>query len=344
MSADLRIGLLGHGRFGAALAGLLSQAGYRWRAWDPHCEIPASHRAVEPDALVDDSELIILAVPVRALEPTLRRFGPRLQNGQQLLDVCSVKQEPCRLMHKILGATVGHAGCHPLFGPLSIARADPLRTIVCPNPHHPQTAEVARALFESLGSEVTMQDPETHDRLMAQTHVMAFFIARGLLDLGLREDLHWVPPSFAALAASIAAVRADSGHLFRTIQSENPYAAEARSSLIDALTQIDSGLGDTLVAQDISHERSIPDLGATASASLQAGDQLGQLDHELLVLLKRRLELAARIDAGTSLKPTTSSVGIEVRRGWASEIGLDAEEVESVFARVLAMQRKNSRP
>lgn len=341
MIADLKIGLLGHGRFGAALAGLLSLAGCRWRGWDPQREVPTPNRFADPDALVDESDLIILAVPVRALEPTLRRIEPRLRGGQQLLDVCSVKQEPCRLMQEILGARIGHAGCHPLFGPLSIARADPLRAIVCPSPDHPRTAELARELFESIGCEVAMQDPETHDRLMAQTHVMAFFIARGLLDLGLNDDLHWVPPSFAALAASIAAVRADSGHLFRTIQSENPHAAEARRNLVDALDRIDRNLENGSAGDEISADTAIPDLGRMAAASLRARDQLDQLDRELLLMLQRRLDLMARVATESASDQAASQETMQVRRRWASEIGLDSPEVESVFEQVLAMRRKH---
>jgi prephenate dehydrogenase len=117
-------------------------------------------------------------------------------------------------MDEILGDGVAHVGCHPLFGPLSIARAEPLRTIICPSSRHPTAARQAREFFESLGSETAEQDPASHDRFMALTHAMAFFIARGLLDLGIGNDLRWAPPSFAALAASIAAVRADAGHLF----------------------------------------------------------------------------------------------------------------------------------
>ena len=90
-------------------------------------------------------------------------------------------------MDDILGPAIAHVGCHPLFGPLSIARAEPLRTVVCPSPLHPETARMARAFFDSIGSEVTEQDPASHDRFMALTHAMAFFIARGLLDLGDRR-------------------------------------------------------------------------------------------------------------------------------------------------------------
>jgi prephenate dehydrogenase len=250
MSPTPTIGLLGHGRFGAAFATLLGAHGYAWTAWDAVNAPPEGHAAPDIDALVAGADVIVLCVPLEAFEATLRDLRPRLQPRHQVIDVCSVKETPCRLMDEILGTAIGHAGSHPLFGPLSIARGEPLRTVICPSPRHPATAQLARDLFASIGSEVMDQDPSSHDRSMAMTHAMAFFIARGLVDMGVGSDLRWAPPSFAALAASIAAVRADAGHLFNAIQNQNPYAAATRRELIEALTRIDQRLGQTPAGKD----------------------------------------------------------------------------------------------
>ena len=44
------------------------------------------------------------------------------------------------------------------------------------------------------------------------------------------EGAAFVPPSFKALARPIDAVRSDAGHLFATIQNDNPFAAAARTA------------------------------------------------------------------------------------------------------------------
>lgn len=245
MTTTSRIGIVGYGRFGAAFAGLLAEHGYDWQAWDPAANIPRPNAASDMDSLLAHSDLIVLAVPLDRFETVLKQLRPLLSSRHQVMDVCSVKEMPCRIMDEVLGDDIGHVGGHPLFGPLSIARAEPLRAVVCPSDRHPGVAQTARALFCSIGAEVTVQAPEQHDRFMALTHAMAFFIARGLLDLGIDGDLRWAPPSFAALAASIAAVRADAGHLFNAIQTQNPYAATTRRQFIDALTAIDRRLADT---------------------------------------------------------------------------------------------------
>lgn len=340
-----RIGLLGYGRFGAALATLLEERGHGWRCWDPIARLPEAHAASDVDSLLAQSDLIIVAVPVGAFETVLRDLKPRLHGRHQVMDVGSVKLIPCRLMDEVLGEEIGHVGCHPLFGPLSIARAEPLRTVVCPSPRHPSTAHLARELFVSIGSEVHEQDPAGHDQHMALTHAMAFFIARGLLDLGVVDDLRWTPPSFAALAASIAAVRADAGHLFHAIQRENPYAAATRGRLIEALGNIDRQLA-TASARTDAAEPAIPDGGLPSPVPGETLELIDELDLELIALLQRRCELSARADRASPASDTAApdagrEAALLYERGrWAELRGLPAEPMRAVFRLVLDMHQR----
>ncbi len=346
MNHALRIGILGYGRFGSAFAALLTERRYAWLGWDSANTVPAAHAAASVADLLARSELIVIAVPIGAFETVLRELRPQLGSQHQVMDVCSVKQHPCALMDELLGDAIPHVGSHPLFGPLSMARAEPLRTVLCPSSRHPLAALQARALFESIGSEVTAMDPAAHDRHMALTHAMAFFIARGLLDLGLGDDLHWTPPSFAALAASIAAVRADAGHLFNAIQLENPYAAATRERLIEALTLIDQRLADAPVGGNALAIPGIPGLGQHSPALLEVREHIDELDRELVALLQRRCELSARAalakrSVGAPVLDADRERALLEQRGqWAEEDGLPADVVQAVFRQILAISRR----
>jgi prephenate dehydrogenase len=231
--------VLGYGRFGRAFADLLLQAGHRVRAFDPRADVPAALAAASMSAAVDAASWIVLAMPVPQMRDALHALRPRLHAGQTVLDLGSVKMHPCAMMDELLGAEIAHVGTHPLFGPLSLARGErPLRTVICASARHPQAAARARALFIELGCEVIEQDPDSHDRAMANTHALAFFLAKGLVDLGVDDDMTLAPPSFQGLKHMLAAVRGDAGHLFAAIQRENPYAAEARSRLLVSLESI----------------------------------------------------------------------------------------------------------
>ncbi|HWQ08330.1 MAG TPA: prephenate dehydrogenase/arogenate dehydrogenase family protein, partial [Holophaga sp.] len=164
----MTVAILGYGRFGRALGQLLHQSGQRFVAYDPQAEIAADHAAGTPEEAVAGASWVVLAMPVPRMEASLQALVASLTPEQTVVDVGSVKVNPCALMDRMLGDRIPHVGSHPLFGPLSLARAErPLRVVLCASPRHPGAAVRARAWFESLGCEVLDQDPETHDRNMA---------------------------------------------------------------------------------------------------------------------------------------------------------------------------------
>lgn len=241
----MKIALLGYGRFGRAFTDLLMRAGHAVRVWDALAAAPPTLAASSLAAAVEDAHWIVLAMPVPHMGAALRELRPLLHSTQTVIDVGSVKEQPCALLDEILGTQIAHAGTHPLFGPLSLARGErPLRVVLCASTAHVEAAARTRALFESIGCEVIAQDPAAHDRAMARTHALAFYIAKALVEMGVGEDLSMAPPSFLGLANMLAAVRGDAGHLFATIQRENPYATQAREEFLHQLGAIHRRLLD----------------------------------------------------------------------------------------------------
>ncbi|HEX7338877.1 MAG TPA: prephenate dehydrogenase/arogenate dehydrogenase family protein [Rhodanobacteraceae bacterium] len=238
-SANDTFAILGFGRFGQAFCGLLRQAGYPVRVYDPAADVPADVAAASPAAAVAEAGWVILAMPVAFMRQALQELRPLLRADQVVMDVGSVKQEPEQWRAEILGDAFAHIGAHPLFGPISLARGDrPRRVVLCVSHDHPDVLPRAKALFESLDCDVVERTPAEHDQAMARTHAMAFFIAKALVEMGVGEDLSLAPPSFLGLRHMLDAVRGDAGHLFPTIQGENPYAPAARQELIDHLVAI----------------------------------------------------------------------------------------------------------
>lgn len=242
------LAILGFGHFGRALADLATAANLTWLGLDSHAPVPAPHRAADIADLTARARTIILCVPVPETAAALRALRPHLTAEHLVLDVGSVKLWPEEVMAEQLGADIPWCATHPLFGPVSLSRNErPLRVVVCPNRYHPDTARRARTLYEALGCEVTELDADTHDRHMADTHALAFFVARAMLDLDsgnatpAARDL--LTPSFRAMALTVDTVRGDAGHLFELIQKGNPHAAEARRAFVEALTRIDRSLG-----------------------------------------------------------------------------------------------------
>lgn len=339
-----RIAFLGYGRFGAALGALFQEAGDHVRAFDPGAEVPPSLRAPSLSALAAEAAYVVLAVPVPRLAEALAELRPHLREDQIVFDVGSVKVGPAAVMAASLGRAVPWVGTHPLFGPVSLLRGErPLRAVVCPSPLHPGAAESVRALLVRIGCEVLVQDADAHDRAMAATHALAFFVAKGMMDAGAPVDLAFAPASFQAVERLVAAVRADAGHLYGALHRENPYAAEARRALLAALSRADRELAAPPAAEE---PPTIPDLGRVSPALSQAREMIDDVDREILALLGRRALLsrraaAAKAELGAAVRdPRREAELMEARRAEGQRLGLDPDSVGTIFEAILGASRK----
>jgi len=353
----MSVRILGFGRFGRALGELLAEAGIEYRALDPNVEVPAAHRADSLRSLVTGAEIVVVSVPVPRIRAALVDMKPHLTRDQIVIDVGSVKVHPMEALTEVLGADVPFVATHPLFGPLSLALAErPLRVVVCPSDLHPAAATKVRALYEKIGCEVIEQTAEGHDRVMAHTHALTFFVAKGMIDAGAGMDVPFAPASFQAIARTIETVRSDAGHLFVAIQNENPFAAEARKTLVESLGAIDRALAQPRErsasdadAPPDSTRLAIPDLGERSPALAEARAHIDGIDREIVALLARRAQLAQRAAKAKAamgapvLDANREAALFEARREWAKSAGLDAEGIEEIFRAVVRASRRLQR-
>ena len=351
------VALLGYGRFGRALGQLFAEAGLAFRAYDPHADVPAEYRAGSLSELTSGATFVVIAVPVAGIEPAVVALRPYLRPSQVVLDVGSVKVRPAAVLSQVLAGTIPWCATHPLFGPLSLALAErPLRVVLCPAAAHPTAAARARALYERIGCEVIEQTPEAHDRVMAHTHALTFFVAKGMIDAGAGMEVPFAPPSFQAIARTIETVRSDAGHLFAAIARDNPFAAAARKQLVAALSSIDRALdaqeaaGDAGDAPPIDSTRfDIPDLGNRSPELKQAREHIDVIDREIMRLLAQRGQLSQRAAQAKAklgapvLDAAREAEIMGARRTWAEDLKLDAEAISDVFRAILTMSRRAQR-
>ncbi|GAB4224577.1 MAG: hypothetical protein Kow0062_26580 [Acidobacteriota bacterium] len=349
------VGLVGHGRFGAALADLLEERGRQVVAFDPAAEVPSRRRADSLDELARAAGTILLAVPVPGIRPVLEALAPRLGPSHLVADLASVKTGPMAAMHELLGARVPWAGAHPLFGPTSLALGErPLRVVVCAAAEHPAAAHRVRALFQSFGCTVVERTPEEHDRQMAESHALTYFIAKAVLDGQFTFDPDLAPPSAQAIARAVEAVRADAGHLLLTLHRDNPFAGATRQRFLETLGQVDRELSSAADEPPAAGREqgaappalAIPDLGARSPQLRRVRELIDDLDRELVSLLARRAALARRARrakdeiGGPVRDPVREQDLLAARRAWAGELGLDSESIDRIFAAILEFSRR----
>ncbi len=234
----LNLGLIGFGRFGQFAAKHLRSRLHLF-VWDIRDQRKrAASLGVTWGTLeeVASCQVVVIAVPATEIPAVLAQCVRYLRPGALLMDVASVKTLPVQWMLAAAPPEVEVIGTHPLFGPESgRGGIEGLTVILCPA-RTSRTEQVVRFL-EAVGVRTSLSGPEDHDRMMAMSQAITHFVARGLDQAGVK-DVPMGTPSFQRLLQVVRDVREDSPESFRAMQSLNPWAAETRERLMEALRLI----------------------------------------------------------------------------------------------------------
>lgn len=251
------LGLVGCGAFGEFMLRHLTPY-FRVRVHDPKRD-PTPVTEVYDVTAVDlaeaaASDIVVPAVPVQRFEEVIRQLAPHLRPHTLVVDVCSVKLEPYRVLSNLLPETVDFVCTHPLFGPQSgkdgIAG---LKVAVCPG-RGGREACVERFLTERLRLQVVRTTPERHDRELAYVQGLTHLIAKIMVEIEPREVLQ-TTRTWELLMQSIELVRYDSDELFLAIESENPFVGEAKGRFFEAARRLETRLGELAAAARRDRER-----------------------------------------------------------------------------------------
>ena len=221
------IGIIGHGDFGRFLETLA-------RRFVPGVAVRVHARKIAPDGTrffsLEDackSDVVIIAVSIRAFEETLLKVLPLLADDSVLVDVNTVKVHPADLLRR---HARGHAyvATHPMFGPYSFEKQggnlNGLRLVITDHTLPDDVLAGAMAWLKGLGLNVLTMSPQDHDRMLAETLFLTHYVSQIVAKGGfVRTDIDTL--SFGYLMDAVESVRGDT-ELFRDVFAFNPYCEE----------------------------------------------------------------------------------------------------------------------
>lgn len=239
-----RFGIIGFGRFGQLAA----------RHLRPHFDVCVTDQGnvseaaaaldvrVAPLEEVAASDIVMLAVPVQALQGVIAQVAPLVRPGALVLDVASVKMLPSQWLATALPDSVDIVATHPLFGPQSARNGiegQPL--VLCPvrGDRHGKVAAFGR----SIGLKVSVTTAEEHDREMAYVQALTHLIGRSLSNIRIPDE-ELKTDSYQHLLDLCSLIGDDTKELFFAIQNLNPFAPE--------ITQQFIGEANSLLAQSLA--------------------------------------------------------------------------------------------
>ncbi len=135
---------------------------------------------------VHKADNIILCVSISAFEEVVRKIANSIHEGQNVLDICSVKQQPVKIMHQyIKGATI--LGTHPVFGPGSKGVRNKAYILTPTDSKEEAFAEKFKSWLEKVGARVFIMSPEKHDQLMSIVLGLPHFVGLVTCDTLLEQ-------------------------------------------------------------------------------------------------------------------------------------------------------------
>lgn len=209
------------GRMGSML---MAEAG-RNRLSVAGCDLPLTEAKLKQAC--EPADAVILSIPARHLEETIKLLAPLLAPGTILSDITSVKEKPMQLMQKYWHGPV--VGTHPLFGP----RFDPQdRRSVAITPGEKadyESIQKIHGFFRRLGCETFETTPEQHDLAMAKIQNMNFItnLAYFALMADQQDLLPFLTPSFERRKKAAAKMLTEDAEMFSGLFEANPHSHEA---------------------------------------------------------------------------------------------------------------------
>lgn len=149
---------------------------------------------IDPAEAVNGADLIVLAVPVEAMEAVVSSVSSCISPGALVVDVGSIKGELVAKIQSLIPDGAEFVGCHPIAGSErsgSVASVEDLfdgaQCIITPTGKNSEGAVSKVAdLWRALGSKVSRMDPVEHDKLLGLVshfpHLAAYAIINAIED------------------------------------------------------------------------------------------------------------------------------------------------------------------
>jgi prephenate dehydrogenase len=239
----MQIGIIGYGEFGKFIYELAT-------AKFPAAKIKVYSRSHKSNKnkffSLDDvcnCDLIIPCVPISAFEQTITEIANLISSSSLLIEVCSVKVHPAKILAKY-NSKINFIATHPMFGPNSFKDNNydltGKKIVLTEHNLDKVTYKEIINILSKTGLDIVETSAHEHDKLAAQTQFITHLIGRIFNCLDAQKtkiDTY----SYQKLFDAIEIVKTHN-NLFEEIYMYNPYAREELTKFINAVIQIQSKL------------------------------------------------------------------------------------------------------
>jgi prephenate dehydrogenase len=124
---------------------------------------------------VQHSDNVMICVAIDAFEEVVKQIAPVVSEVQTVVDICSVKEQPVKIMHQHIKKGLV-LGTHPVFGPGSKSVKHKAYILTPTNVKERKFAETYKGWLEKVGARVFIMSPKKHDELMSVVLGLPHFV------------------------------------------------------------------------------------------------------------------------------------------------------------------------
>lgn len=194
-----RVAIIGVGFMGGSLALAMRKKFPKLKVWG-FARSQKSYRKlkklgllhrVEKDLskLLLDADLVVFALPVKAISDYFKQASPFLKKGAIVLDLGSTKELIAKSAKKNLPKEVSFVGCHPLAGSeksgAEFSRVNLYQNSLCliTSSKQLKATRVVKGLWQKIGCRVVFIGPKQHDKILCSISHLPHLISFSLKSL-----------------------------------------------------------------------------------------------------------------------------------------------------------------
>jgi prephenate dehydrogenase len=283
----LRVAIIGAaGHMGKWLLKHFESQGYTIVASDPRSdelrEVAEASKLIlarSNAAAVKDADVVIVSVPIGQTADVIEDIAPQMKDNAVLCEISSVKGDLPVVLQKVTEHGIRPLCIHPMFGP----GAGSMRRKIAIIPIVDLAAEdkLVEKLFPEC--EIIVADAEEHDKIIALTISLPYFVNMVLASVLAEEDINLLErlggTSFTVQLLLTGSIMSQSSKLHTSLHSENTHVP-------DILQKFQVRTNECLASLAKDDSAAFERLFSSTKKGLEVGVDLGEKYNELYRILE----------------------------------------------------------
>ena len=186
---------------------------------------------------VKKADNVIICVSISAFADVVKKIAPGVREGQTVVDICSVKEQPVKIMHRYIKKGLV-LGTHPVFGPGSKGVRNKAYILTPTSAKERVFAEKYKTWLEKVGARVFIMSPKRHDTLMSVVLGFPHFLGLVACDTLLEqadyaETKNVAGTTYRMLFTLAEATALENPELFSSLQLSLPEIEKIETAFIE---------------------------------------------------------------------------------------------------------------